>query len=181
MLRKRRLPLILVVQIALIIGSLSIFLMYFRVPLVSPIITNPFLIIGFGFLAMALLLETVAYEKTSIRQINFSEEKSNSTIITPQAIKLSEALKDRGIHNELEYNDGYKRVDISIPSAKLYLEIDGRYHLTDSNQLFRDLERDSFSHNDGKSTIHIQNDFVDRNLDELAYSIAEVAKKRNRT
>jgi len=175
--KKRRMP-ILVGQIMFILLALLTVFVYFGVRQVSPILANPFMIIGFVFLAIALLLETVAYEKTSLRQINFSEEKSNSAIITPQAIKLHEALKERGIHNELEPFDGHKHVDISIPSAKLNLEIDGKYHLTDPEHLFRDLERDSFSHKKGISTIRIPNYFVDRHLPELADSIVEVARKR---
>jgi very-short-patch-repair endonuclease len=44
--------------------------------------------------------------------------------------------------------------------------------------LFRDMERDAYSHKEGKSTIHIPNDLVDKNLDELADSIAKVARER---
>jgi very-short-patch-repair endonuclease len=176
---------ILAGQIMLILLALLMFFVYFVVRQVIPILANPFMIFGFAVLAIAGLLETVAYEETSLRQINFSEEKSNSATInkqnewiTPQAKKLHEALKERGIHNGLEPFDGHKHVDISIPWAKLNLEVDGKYHLTDPEHLFRDLERDSFSHKKGISTIRIPNFFVDNHLDELADSIAEVARKR---
>jgi very-short-patch-repair endonuclease len=112
--------------------------------------------------------------------MNFSEEKLNSAIITSQARKLHKALEERGILNTLEEFDGHKHVDIFIPLADLCIEIDGKYHLTDPEQLLRDLKRDSYSFNDGKSTIHVQNDFVDRNLNELADSIVAVIKKRQR-
>jgi very-short-patch-repair endonuclease len=170
--------LVLCGQIMLIWLALLMFFVYFTVRLVIPIFANPSMITGFVFLAMAMLLESVAYEETPLRQMNFSEEKSNSTIITSQAIKLSEALKDRGIHNELESDDGHKHVDISIPWAKLNLEVDGGYHLTNSEQWFRDLKRDLYSHNEGKSTIHIPNHYVDTHLDELANVIAEVIRKK---
>jgi len=175
---KKRRMLVLCGQIMSIWLALLMFFVYFTVRLVIPIFANPSMITGFVFLAMAMLLESVAYEETPLRQINFSEEKSNSTIITPQAIKLSEALKDRGIHNELESDDGHKHVDISIPWAKLNLEVDGGYHLTNSEQWFRDLKRDLYSHNEGKSTIHIPNHYVDTHLDELANIIAEVIRKK---
>jgi very-short-patch-repair endonuclease len=87
-------------------------------------------------------------------------------------------LKERGIYNELEPFDGYKHVDIHIPWAKLNLEIDGRYHLTDPEHLFRDLERDSYSHLDGIDTIRIPNFYVESHLDEIANAIADVARKR---
>ncbi len=184
MLRKRRLPLILAVQIALMLGSLPLFLWYFMVPLVSPIIVNPFLLIGFGFLVMAMSLETVAYEEIPIIQISSSEENSSSAMVnkqnepTPQAKRLHEALKERDIHNELEFDDGHKHIDIYIPSAKLNLEVDGEYHLRDSEQWFRDLKRDLHSNNEGKGTIHIPNHYVDTHLDELANVIAEVTRKK---
>jgi very-short-patch-repair endonuclease len=81
-------------------------------------------------------------------------------------------LNKRDIRNELEFYDGYKHVDISI------LEIDGKYHLTDPEHLFRDLERDSYSHLDGIDTIRIPNFYVESHLDEIANAIAEVARKR---
>ncbi len=99
-------------------------------------------------------------------------------LITPQATKLSEALRQRGINNQLEYDDGHKHVDIHIPWARLNLEIDGKYHLTNPEHLYRDLMRDSFSHSDGIDTIRIPNSVVDYDLDALANSIAEVARRR---
>ena len=134
----------------------------------------------------ALLLETVAYEETPLGQASFSEEKSDSAMVnkqnepTPQAKRLHEALNKRDIHNELEFDDGYKHTDISIPWARLNLEINGKYHLTDPEHLFRDLERDSYSRLDGIDTIRIPNFYIDSHLDEIANAIAEVAKKRGK-
>ena len=181
---KKHRMLVLCGQIMLIWLALLMFFVYFTVRLVIPIFANPSMITGFVFLAMAMLLETVAYEETPLRQINFSEEKSNSAMVnkqnepTPQAEKLHEALKERGIHSELEFDDGHKHVDIYLPSAKLNLEVDGEYHLRDSEQWFRDLKRDLHSNNEGKSTIHIPNHYVDTHLDELANVIAEVTRKK---
>jgi very-short-patch-repair endonuclease len=168
----------------LILLALLMFCVYFVVRLVIPIFANPSMITGFVFLVVAMLLETVAYEETPLRQTNLSEEKSNSAMVnkqnepTPQAKRLHEALNKRGIHNKLEFDDGYKHTDISIPLAKLNLEIDGKYHLTDPEHLFRDLERDSYSHLDGIDTIRIPNFYVDNHLDEIANCVAEVARKR---
>jgi very-short-patch-repair endonuclease len=176
--------LVLCGQIVLIWLALLMFFVYFMVPLVIPIFANPSLITGFVFLTIAMLLEPVAYEENPLRQIDFSEEKSNLAMVneqrepTPQAKRLHEALNKRDIHNELEFTDGHKHVDIHIPSAKLNVEVDGRYHLTDPEHLFRDLERDSYSHLDGIDTIRIPNFYVDSYLDEIANAIAEVARKR---
>lgn len=181
---KKRRMLILLGQVMLILFAVPSFLMYFVSSWISqgilaPILA-PYLIFGFVLVALAILLETVAYEKTPVNQRTFSYEQSKSAIITPQAIKLSEALRYRGIHNELEHNDGNKHVDIYVPEAKLYLEIDGKYHLTDPEHLFRDLERDSYSHLDGIDTVRIPNSYVDSHLDEVANAIAEVARKRQK-
>jgi very-short-patch-repair endonuclease len=181
---KKHRMLVLCGQIMLMWLALLMFFVYFTVRLVIPIFANPSMITGFVFLTMAMLLETVAYEETPLRQINLSEEKSNSATVnnqnepTSQAKKLHEALKERGIYNELEPFDGYKHVDISIPWAKLDLEVDGEYHRTISDQWFSDLKRDLYSHNKGKSTIHIPNHYVDTHLDELANVIAEVIRKK---
>jgi very-short-patch-repair endonuclease len=164
----------------LVFFAMIAFFVYFVFLWISPILANlanPFLIIGIVFVASAILLETVAYEKTPMQR-NFSYEQSKSAIITPQAIILSEALRYRGIRNELEHDDGYKHVDIYVPEANLYLEIDGKYHLTDPEHLFRDLERDSYSHLDGIDTIRIPNFYIESHLDEIANAIAEVARKR---
>jgi len=181
---KKHRMLVLCGQIMLIWLALLMFFVYFTARLVIPNFANPSMITGFAFLAMAMLLETVAYEEISLRQTNLPEEKSYSAIVnkqnepTPQARRLHEALNKRNIHNELELDDGYKHTDISIPWARLNLEIDGKYHLTDPEHLFRDLERDSYSHLDGIDTIRIPNFYVDSHLDEIADAIAEVARKR---
>ena len=75
-------------------------------------------------------------------------DATSSSKITPQARKLSDALRQRGIKNKLEDYDGYKHVDISIPWARLNVEIDGRHHVLNPKQLYSDLERDSFSQED---------------------------------
>lgn len=175
---KKRRMLILLGQIMLILFALLSFLMYFVFSWISPVLASPYLIFGFVLVALTLLLETVAYKKTPVNQRNFSYEQSKSAVITPQAVKLSEALRYRGIRNELEHNDGNKHVDIYVPEGNLYLEIDGKYHLTNPEYLFRDLERDSYSHLDGIDTIRIPNFYVDSHLDEIADAIAEVARKR---
>lgn len=181
---KKRRMLVLCVQIALMWFALLMFFVYFTIRLTFPIFANSSMITGFAFLAIAMLLEPVACEETPLRQIDFSEENSNLPMVneqrepTPQAERLHEALNKRDIHNELEFDDGHKHVDIHIPSAKLNVEVDGKYHLTDPEYLFRDLERDSYSHSDGIDTIRIPNFYVDSHLDEIADAIAQVTRKR---
>jgi len=107
-------------------------------------------------------------------------EAPRSSKITPQARKLSEALKARGIRHKLEEYDGYKHVDISIPWAYLDIEIDGKQHLLNARQAYADLERSSYSEEDGIQTMHVPNDVVDRDVERLADTIAKVARRRYR-
>jgi very-short-patch-repair endonuclease len=88
------------------------------------------------------------------------------------------ALLARGIPARLEHSDGHKHVDIGVPEAKLYIEVDGLRHLTDAEQLLRDIARDHYSDDEGNATIHVPNEFIESHLDEVADAIAQVAKKR---
>ena len=63
--------------------------------------------------------------------------------------KLYYALKERGIECELEASDGHKHVDISIPKAKMYIEIDGSQHSANPEQFQTDIKRDNYSHKNG--------------------------------
>jgi very-short-patch-repair endonuclease len=97
---------------------------------------------------------------------------------TPYQRKLFEALRQRGIGCEYEAYDGFKHVDIAIPKAKLYIEIDGKHHLTDPTQLDKDLWRDEYSSKDGYRTIHYSNEQLAENLPAIADALAEVIKNR---
>ena len=98
--------------------------------------------------------------------------------VTPQAIKLSNALKALDVKHKLEHDDGFKHVDIAIESAKLYLELDGTQHGFSPNQMCVDDERDRHSKRDGFDTKRIPNAWVDQNVDRLAASIAVLVNKR---
>jgi len=100
--------------------------------------------------------------------------------VSPQAIKLSNALKKRGINHKLEYSDGYKHVDIAINWAKLYIELEGKQHGFSAKQMIADDERDKYSQKDGYATKRIANEWVDQNVNKLANSISVLAKKRYR-
>ena len=99
--------------------------------------------------------------------------------ISDQARKLHSALIQRGVESEIEKWDQHKHIDISIESAKLYIEIDGDRHYTDAETIMRDLKRDYFSNEEGYDTIHIPNTAVDTRLDEVAQALTEVSKARS--
>jgi very-short-patch-repair endonuclease len=105
-------------------------------------------------------------------------QQKNKSKVTSHAKNLFEALKKRGIKCKLESDDGYKTVDISIDWADLHIEVDGKHHLINPRQLYRDLERQFWSSEDGYDTIHVTNDMIEHYLDKVASSIAKVARKR---
>ena len=98
--------------------------------------------------------------------------------VTPQARRLSRALNDLHVQHELEYYDGYKHVDIAIPSARLYLELDGAQHGFNPKQMIADDERDKYSQKSGWTTKRIPNVWIDKNVNKLAASIAILVRKR---
>jgi len=99
-------------------------------------------------------------------------------ITTKRTIELSEALKKRAIKHVCEYDDGHKHVDIAIPDAKIFIEIDGLQHYIDSEQIKKDFKRDHFSDGDDFSTIRIPNELIETHLEEIAHAIAQVVKER---
>jgi very-short-patch-repair endonuclease len=111
------------------------------------------------------------------KKSSYASKKTNSKI-TPQAKKLYTALNKKGIKCKLEAYDGYKHVDISIGWAKLNVEIDGRHHILSPKQLYSDIQRDSYSQEDGIGTIRIPNEEIDKDVNKVANSIAKVARRR---
>ena len=97
---------------------------------------------------------------------------------TIQTKALYYSLKARGVDCEIEAFDGHKHVDISIPKAKLYIEIDGTQHSINSNQIMSDLYRDHFSSKTGYATKRLTNEVINNHLEEVSDAIAEVVKKR---
>jgi very-short-patch-repair endonuclease len=89
------------------------------------------------------------------------------------------ALKQRGINSITEYFDGHKRIDVAIPDANLYIEVDGIQHLNDPQQMLRDFKRDYYSNSDGFFTLHVHNDDLKNHLNSIADAITEVVR-RNR-
>ncbi len=97
---------------------------------------------------------------------------------TKYASLLRKTLRKLGIRVLTEVNDGYKSIDLSIPSAKLNIEVDGNQHLTDASQIVRDLKRSHYSDKEGYDTIHVPNTELKENLGGIASAIAEASKLR---
>ena len=54
---------------------------------------------------------------------------------TKYTFMLMRALKKLKVHFRPESFDGYKHVDIVIPSSKIDIEVDGRQHINDAKQI----------------------------------------------
>jgi very-short-patch-repair endonuclease len=99
---------------------------------------------------------------------------------TAEATALKNALEELGLIVEEEVDDGHKTIDLSIPEARIDIEVDGLHHLTNPNQILSDLSRGHFSHKDGFATMHIQNEMIRRHLKPIAEALAEASKIRER-
>jgi very-short-patch-repair endonuclease/chaperonin cofactor prefoldin len=100
--------------------------------------------------------------------------------VTPQALKLYKALREKGVNPILEKNDGFKHVDIAIEWAKLYIEIDGSHHLFSPQQVIADYKRDTYSLKDEFYTKRFSNTSIDEDVRSVAECISDLASLRYR-
>lgn len=93
---------------------------------------------------------------------------------TKHARDLHAALTQVGVEAHLEHPDGHKCVDIYVPKAKLYIEVDGKQHYTSAVQIQADFERDHSSDDAGFHTMHITNHSVDTEVMKIARAIKKI-------
>ncbi len=98
-------------------------------------------------------------------------------VSTKQTLELAEALRERGVYLELEHWDGHKHIDIYIPKAAIYIEVDGIQHDTKAKQTISDFNRDYFSSKEGFFTKHITNEEIENHLESIANAITQVVEK----
>lgn len=98
-------------------------------------------------------------------------------VSTKQTLELADALRKRGLYPELEHWDGHKHVDMFIPKARIYIEIDGAQHDVKAKQVVADFNRDYFSHKEGFFTKHITNEEIKEHLELIADAIVFVVKE----
>jgi len=97
---------------------------------------------------------------------------------TLEAQDLKTALEKLGLRVLAEVDDGHKHIDLSIPDARMNIEVDGSQHLTDPYQILSDLKREHYSDDLGYDTIHIPNQAIHTNLGGIASAVAEAAALR---
>lgn len=95
---------------------------------------------------------------------------------TKQTLKLAKALENRGIKVKCAHWDGHKHIDICIPEARIYIEVDGLHHYTDPKQIIADLNRDHYSDDAEFFTKHISNQLIETHSEEIADAIAQIVK-----
>jgi len=105
---------------------------------------------------------------------------SNYKEPTGEAKMLTVALEKLGVNALLEVNDGFKRIDIGIPKARINVEVDGIQHLTNPHQIVADINRGYYSHKKGYSTMHIPNEMIRSHLKEVSEALAEASKIKER-
>ena len=91
---------------------------------------------------------------------------------------LKSALEERGVKVYVELNDGYKSVDLALPRPKINVEVDGIQHLTNPEQILKDLNRGYYSSKLGYATMHIPNEMIRSHLFKIADALAEASKQR---
>lgn len=97
---------------------------------------------------------------------------------TKEASDLKDALEKKGVRVMVELHDGHKHIDLTIPKARINVEVDGIQHLTNAAQIVADLSRGYYSHKNGFDTMHIPNEMVRLHLDEISGALAEASKIR---
>ena len=116
--------------------------------------------------------------KCSMANIGIALCMQHQKVVTPQAVKLSKALKNLHIEHILEYFDGFKHIDLAILNAKVYIELDGSQHAFTPQQVCIDDDRDQFSVRDGFVTKRYPNSYIDSDVDKVALGIALLVNKR---
>ena len=111
--------------------------------------------------------------KEETKPITKKEEKAR-TKATPQAIKISDALRDKGIPAFLELWDKHKHIDVAIPKYKINIEVDGEQHNTRPKQALADLKRTYYSFKKGYFTLRIPNSLVEKHFEECIDLIIEI-------
>lgn len=83
------------------------------------------------------------------------------------------ALRERGVPAQLEKDDGFKTIDIAVPSVKVNIEVDGQHHNYSSRQAMSDLKRTLHSYKKGYATLRIPNSLLRDDLERAADLITE--------
>lgn len=128
---------------------------------------------------LVILFKIFVDRNVDQRALVYPEPQWERSSATDQEIALYEALLKRKVNVIPQYNDGHKTVDLAIPEAKLYIEVDGVAHCSKEKSAFTDLQRTYYSLKEGFVTLRIPNVLTEDKLNETADMIADLAKVRS--
>jgi very-short-patch-repair endonuclease len=103
----------------------------------------------------------------------------NNVKSTQEVKDLYLALRLRGVPALIEYNDGFKTVDIVIHEIKVHIEVDGGQHIYNPDQAYTDLQRTYFSFVEGYITFRIPNVLIRKNLGKTIDSLIKILNNCN--
>ncbi len=99
---------------------------------------------------------------------------------TKEAMLLFNALKKEGVPAKIEWNDGHKSVDISVPEARVDIEVDGGQHNFNAKVALSDLKRTYYSFKKKNYlTLRIPNRLVTEYLNETTKYIVHFLNESN--
>ena len=99
---------------------------------------------------------------------------------TQEEIALKIALERHGLRVLSQVADGHKHIDLTIPSARINIEVDGKQHFTNPHQIIADMKRAYYSDALGYETVHITNEYIHSDLEKIAKALAEAAVIREK-
>lgn len=101
---------------------------------------------------------------------------------TTLVLALQTALEKRGVKTVHEHFDGFKHVDLFLPEANIYIEVDGIQHLTSPGQIIADFKREHFSDTERINTLHISNEVLGNpdHLKDISEAIADIVIERKK-
>lgn len=91
---------------------------------------------------------------------------------------LFDALTAEGIFTELGYCDDHKCVDLRLPEIHLNIEVDGKNHYTDPEQIMNDFLRDDYSEKEGFDTFRIPNEAIEKHLKGIVKAIRQIISRK---
>lgn len=97
--------------------------------------------------------------------------------ITRQEDTLANALRVRYVEVIQQYFDGHKHVDLYLPEAKIFVEVNGLQHYTYPSQILADFKRFHFSDGDDRRTFVVTNQLIDTHCDDIANALTLVVRK----
>ncbi len=100
--------------------------------------------------------------------------------LTTHELRLYNELRKLGIKCKLNDTGGFKTTDISIPNARIDIQVDEKLHSNPKQQKLSDLRRSELSDDDGVYTFKVSKAEIDEDVHKVAKAIHDLAMSRNK-